>query len=112
MADIGPVTFEGQSGRQYGFQVYTLGTEFRPLGAVYGICHRYPKPEGNGYYVTPLYFGETGDLSTRFDGHHRQRCFDRNGANCIGVHLDGDEKSRRAKETDLIRKWDPECNRQ
>lgn len=91
--------------------MYTLDTSFKALGAVYGIINRYRKPEGDGYYATPLYFGQTGDLSRRFDDHHRQRCFDRNGANCIGVHLDEDEKSRLAKETDLIRKWDPECNR-
>lgn len=112
MADLGTVIFEAQSGRQYEFHVYSLNTTFKPLGAVYGVLYRYWKPEESRYYFVPLYFGETGDLSTRFDGHHRQGCFDRNGANCVGIHLDGDEKSRRAKETDLIRKWDPTCNRQ
>lgn len=110
MAEIGPITFAGQSGRQYGFQMYTLGTPFKALGAVYVMLYRYQKPDG--WYATPIYFGETGDLSTRFNGHHRQACFDRNGVNCVGIHLDGDEQSRRTKETDLIRKWDPECNRQ
>lgn len=110
--DLGTVVFEGQSGQQYAFQVYTLDTTFRRVGAVYAVVNRYSKPEGGGYYVTPLYFGQTSDLSARFEGHHRQRCFDRNNANAIAIRLDGDERSRLAKETDLIRRWDPECNRQ
>ena len=111
MADLGTVIFEGQSGRQYEFRLYTLDTSFRAVGAVYAVCHSVPKP-GGGYTVTPLYFGQTGDLSSRFEGHHRQACFTRNNANSIAIHLDGDERSRLAKETDLIRRWNPECNRQ
>lgn len=34
--------------------------------------------------VNPIYVGETGDLSTRFDSHHRQSCFDRSGVKGIG----------------------------
>lgn len=112
MADLGTVTFEGQSGRQYEFRIYTLDTPFKALGGVYGMLHRYSKPDGNGYYANPIYFGETGDLSSRFDNHHRQACFNRNGVNCIAVHLDGDSPSRLSKETDLIRRWNPTCNQQ
>ncbi len=112
MAGLGPVTFEGVYGEQYLFQIYTLDTTFKPLGAVYAILDRHPNPQGGGYLATPIYFGQTGDLSARFEDHHRQLCFARNGANCIGIHLDGDETSRRAKETDLIRRWKPTCNQQ
>lgn len=112
MAELETVTFGGQSGRQYEFRTYTLDTTFRSVGAVYGMLHRYWKQDEGRYYFVPLYFGQTGDLTARFEGHHRQRCFDQNGANCIGVHVDADERSRFAKETDLIRKWDPTCNRQ
>ena len=107
---IGPITFDGQSGQKYLFQMYTLDTVFNAVGAVYVMLHSYQKPDG--WYANPIYFGETGDLSIRFTNHHRQACFDRNKVNCVGIHVDEDEKSRRAKETDLIRRWDPECNRQ
>ncbi len=112
MAELGTVTFVGQSGRQYEFQTYSLDTIFRPVGAVYGMFQRYWKQDVGRYYFVPLYFGQTGDMSNRFGDHHRQRCFDQNGVNCIGVHMDADERSRFAKETDLIRQWDPTCNRQ
>jgi hypothetical protein len=59
-----------------------------------------------------LYFGQTGDITSRFEGHHRQECFKRNSANAVGFHVDEDEKSRLAKETDLIRRWNPPCNQQ
>lgn len=111
MADLGTVTFQGQSGRQYEFHIYPPDTTFRAVGAVYLMAHRYPKPD-SGHYVTPIYFGETGSLPERFANHHRQACFDRNNVNCVAIHQDADAESRRAKETDLIRRWDPTCNRQ
>src|SRR5947208_249095 len=112
MPYLGTVVFEGESGRRYEFQLYTLDSPMPAAGAVYGICSSSQKPDRTGYTVTPLYFGQTGDLSERFEGHHRQPCFTRNNANSIAIHLDGDERSRLAKETDLIRRWDPVCNRQ
>jgi len=111
MADLGSVTYEGQSGSKYTFQVYTFDHPLRRVGAVYAVIHAVPK-HGGGYVMTSLYFGQTGDITDRFEGHHRQQCFQRNGANCVGFHVDEDEKSRLAKETDLIRRWDPMCNRQ
>ena len=110
MADLGSITFEGQSGTRYGFRAYTFDHPLRRVGAVYAVLHSVPKP-GGGYVMNPLYFGQTGDITVRFEGHHRQQCFQRNDSNSIAFHVDEDEVSRRAKETDLIRRWDPQCNR-
>jgi len=112
MSDLCTVSFPGLTGTQYVFRIYTLDTMFKPLGGVYAMLDRYPKPDGLGYLASPIYFGETSDLSSRFDNHHRQGCFDRSGVNCVAVHLDGDDRSRLSKEADLIARWNPECNQQ
>jgi hypothetical protein len=52
----------------------------------------------------------TGDMSTRFDDHHKEECFTRQGANCICVYNVKEETYRRAVETDLIQKYNPPCN--
>src|SRR6266404_4926680 len=79
MADLGSVTFEGQSGNQYAFRAYTFDHPLRRVGAVYTVLHSVPKP-GGGYVMNPLYFGQTGDITERFEGHHRQQCFQRNAS--------------------------------
>lgn len=99
------VTLTGASGRKYNFDVYPWGTSFNPVGAVYCVLRR--TPEGN---FTILYIGQTGDLSERFDDHHKQRCFDRNGKTHIGVCAEPSEVNRLAIETDLVRKYNPACN--
>ncbi len=101
MSKLGTMKIAGKDGNQYEFALYPVGASFKELGGVYVVTKRVPKPGGGGTH-TFLYVGETGDLSTRFDNHHKQECFDEGGANCIGVHLDDSEKSRRAKETDLL----------
>ena len=59
----------------------------------------------------PIYIGQTGDLSERFDGHHKMPCIKRNGATHIHVHTSSsDEDVRKREESDLIRKWNPPCN--
>ncbi len=109
MAKLGDLTVAGESGQDYKFEVYPQGTSFKEVGAVYLVTKRTHKPDGTGAHEF-LYVGETGDLSTRFDGHHKQECFDENGANCICVHVDSSQKSRLAKESDLLGAHDWPCN--
>lgn len=98
------LTLKGASGRTYDFDVYPWGTSFKPLGAVYTVLKK------SNQKFTVLYIGETGDLSTRFDNHHKQSCFDRNGKTHIGTHLESSSSSRLAIETDLVRNYSPVCN--
>lgn len=57
--------------------------------------------------------GETGDLSTRHERHHRKPCFDKHGANCIGVLLEEGEQRRLDIETDIRNNGDAwPCNDQ
>ena len=109
---ITDLTLSGSSGYTYTFLVYPLGTAFKSLPGVYVVTRRHPKLFDPGFEHSILYFGETEDLSTRFDNHHKAASFRRNNANCIGVLLEGciDEVARRAIESDLVMHWNPCCN--
>ncbi len=109
MAKFGKLTLKGASGQTFDFTVYSYDTEFKAVGAVYGITRRQKKPDGNYNHAT-IYIGETGDLSTRFDSHHKQLCFTSHHANCKCIPPDANEDSRRRKEADLIDNYNPPCN--
>ena len=99
------ITLIGISGRRYDFEVFPWNTRFNSVGAVYCVLRR--RPEGN---FDILYIGQTGDLSERFDDHHKQSCFDRNGKTHLGVHAEPNEARRLAIEADLLGKYKTPCN--
>ena len=105
MAKVDTVTATGASGGKIAFDVYPWGQLFRPLGGVYVVLRR----QQNDLYDV-LYVGQTGDLSERFDHHHKQSQFDRNQRTHIGVHLEGVEQRRLAIERDLLGNYRPICN--
>src|ERR1700722_3766680 len=109
MAKISTASFKGLFGKPYSFNVYPIDTEFKSMGAVYCITRRHDSGGGN-YQHKIIYVGITGDLSTRFNDHHKDSCFRRNNANCICIHADDSEISRLATETDLINQYNPPCN--
>jgi predicted GIY-YIG superfamily endonuclease len=103
------VKFIGASGSEYEFGVYPWGTKFRKnFGAVYFVTRR-KRGEGIGYSHTRIYIGQTDDLSTRFDDHHKQSCFDREKANCVCIYGIQDESVRLRIEKDLIDNYHPVC---
>ena len=108
MARISTVSFTGLSKKQYVFDVWKTDQQFRDTGAIYAISRRYPN--GNTYSHDVAYFGQTEDLSARFEDHHKQDCFEEHGANCICTLVENDEDLRCAIETDLIRAYKPPCN--
>ncbi len=110
MAKIGTISYAGKSKNEYTFNLYPTGTKFSEIGAVYIVTKREEK-DGKGLH-TLLYVGKTEDLSTRFDDHHKQDCFDKRDANCIGVHQLATEKGRDSVEQDLIPELNPPCNDQ
>jgi len=110
MAKLASITFTGKSGTKYEFNAYPWGTNFKKdYGAVYFVTKRTKNSEG-GYSHTQIYVGQTENLSTRFDDHHKQYCFDRHGANCICVYGAQDENTRLKVEQDLINNYHPPCN--
>lgn len=102
----GSITFTGDSGAKYRFEVHPLRTTFRAVGGVYVLLRLDP----DGYKV--LYVGETGDLSTRFDNHHRAGSFNLHRATHIAVAGESLAARRLAVETDIRRYYCPPCNQQ
>jgi len=110
MAKFGTVTFTGASEAKYEFNAYPWGTSFKKdYGAVYFVTKR-DKDSKGGYSHKRVYVGQTEDMSTRFDDHHKQDCFERHSANCICVYGEQDEDTRLEIEQDLIDNYDPPCN--
>lgn len=103
------LTLTGKSGTKYTFEVHSLDTSFRPVAAVYAITKRTPKPDGSGTHDV-IYIGQTGELSDRFDSHHKASCFKSHQATSACIHQDTNEKSRLDKESDLIGAYNPPCN--
>jgi len=104
MAKVDTISATGDSGRSYSFDVYPWGPSFNSAGAVYMVLKK------NGSNYDPIYIGQTGDLSERFDNHHKRDCFDRHGKTHIAVHGGSSESRRFDIETDLVRNYSPVCN--
>jgi len=104
MAQEGRIKVIGASGRSHEFVIYPWGQKFNPVGGVYLVLKR-----NIGKYEI-LYIGQTGDLSERFDDHHKQGCFDRNAKTHIGVRVVSTEQERLAIESDLLGNYKTACN--
>ena len=99
------VNWPGQSGERYTYYVYDIRTKFNSAPGNYIFAKLV-----NGRW-SPVYIGETSDLSERFDNHHAMPCIKRNGATHIHAHRnDSGVNARRAEESDLIRNFKPSCN--
>lgn len=101
------VTWTGKSGAKYTFNRYEDLDDFKAIGAVY----IFTKKLKNGRW-SAIYVGETGDLSTRFDDHHKMDCIQKEGATRICVLSAGmsKKKDRVAAEKDLLENMSPPCN--
>lgn len=111
MTKSGVLILEGCSSKKYPFDIYEAGTLFKPIGGVYHISARSMGDDDKGYH-SHIYIGRTDNLSTRFDNHHKQKCFDKNNANCISIHECESEKEREEIEKDLLCKYKTLCNDQ
>ncbi len=109
MSKLGSLSLTGASGAEYEFNVYSFGTEFNSISSVYYISKRTVGQDGTGSHLK-IYIGETEDIVDRFSQHHKQKCFENHGANCISVHQEKNEQRRREIEQDLIDAYDPPCN--
>jgi predicted GIY-YIG superfamily endonuclease len=106
MSKITTENWEGISHKSYSFNVYTIDTSFKEIGAIY----IFTKDDGRNY--TAIYIGETENLKEQFDNHERMDEILENGATKIHIHSDDVEKTRKLKEEDLIKRWKPLLNTQ
>jgi len=92
------IMWEGASGTEYKYWIYDIGyNNFDPVPANY-IFAKETKPKTH----SPIYIGETEDISERFNYHHKIDCIKRNGATHIHAHKSSDNKNVRvAEEQDL-----------
>jgi len=98
------ITLVGRSGPKYEFYLYPWGTEFKATGGLYAVLRQDP----DGYAV--IYVGQTGDLSERFDDHHKAGCFTRHRKTHIAAMAEESERQRLVIEQDLIASYYPICN--
>ena len=105
MADEATIYWTGQSGKKYQHWIYDLNISFKPGAGIY-IFAKETKPHS----WSPVYIGQTSDLSERFDNHHAMKCALRNGATHIHAHSNDNENRRLEEEMDLIEHWSPTCN--
>jgi hypothetical protein len=103
------IELAGASGRKYTLHIFGGDVQFKPGGGVYVITRAAPGQNG-GLTHQILYVGQTGDLSERFDQHHKAESCRRHGANRICAMLAGDEQTRLAIERDLVAQYNPPCN--
>lgn len=100
------INLKWDSWESYKFNLYSIDTKFNPLKAIYLISKR--TNEWNHKFI---YIWQTEDLSTRFDNHHKQSCFERNWYNCIWILQVKLQSDRDYIEKDLIKNNNPlSCN--
>jgi hypothetical protein len=102
------INWDGKSGANYAYVVYTIGHSFREEPANY----IYAKERVPGHWI-PVYIGQTSDLKDRIAYHKKEKCAIRKGATHIHMHPgSSSEIERRTEQADLINNWNPECNGQ
>lgn len=98
------VRVNGTLGRTYSFHSYPWSTPLAKVGGVYVVLNA-------GSVTMPiLYVGQTGDLSERFDNHHKARCFTNHGRTHLAALVEPSASTRRLIEAELIRQHNPPCN--
>ena len=99
------IDWPGASGKRYRYYIHPLGASFpaRPGNYIFA------KEVRPGYWA-PCYIGQTENLAERLGDHEKEACAKRHGATHVHVHENSVSATRRAEETDLIRKWQPPCN--
>ena len=108
MASLGTITWLGKSGKSYKYEIWSLSEIHKAVPANYIFVK---ETEADRYQ--PIYIGQTGDISERFDNHHKMSCIRKNGATHLCSHgSSSDEKERKAEESDLLGKWNTPCNDQ
>lgn len=105
MAETPTIQWPGASGKTYKYWIFPIGHSLKAEGGNYIFARETPPSK-----FTPVYIGETSDLSERFDDHHKADCISNAGATHIHANLNSKKQDRLNEEGDLIAKWKPICN--
>lgn len=103
-------------GEKGSFDLYALNSydfsenlEFPFKKGVYVFTNRQVLDNGTVSH-TILYVGQTTDLSTRFQNHHKAEELKNGNPNCLAVHKCDTVAELSQWETDLICFWNPKYN--
>lgn len=100
------LTWSGQSGTEYQYEVFPIETPFRPLPGNY----IYATQTEDGQWVA-LYIAQTRDMHQRLEGHEKLQDAIGYGATHIHMHFaTAGQAVRCTEERDLINRWQPVCN--
>jgi hypothetical protein len=108
MAETPTVMWPGDTGISYRYEIYPIETTLAARAGNYIFAKK-----ATPHHWTPVYVGETADLSLRLYAHHQDDCITRNGATHIHAHVsDSGNQARRDEECAIRRLWKPPCNEQ
>jgi hypothetical protein len=98
MSRLSTIYLRGRSGREYCFQVWPVGTRFKPFGGVYVMTRRlFDNPNFSSFASHTLVgIGMTEDFSTIAAGNGNE------SADCICVLAVAQPEDRAAVEQDLV----------
>jgi hypothetical protein len=85
MNETPTIMWPGQSGKEYKYWIYPIGSSFKEEPGNY----LFAKKTQQGYWY-PCYIGQTVNLNQRLGDHEKEACSKRNGATHIHAHLSGD----------------------
>lgn len=94
--------FKGASGRNYVFYSYPIRYILPPVGGIYIFT--------KGNQGNPVYVGQTHNLGTRFEAHHKRSCITQNLCDTIWVCREANLTTRLTMERDLCSEYKPICN--
>ena len=98
----------GASDREYEYLIYPIGTPFNDSPANYIFAK-----QTSGGSWTPIYIGQTNNLSDCLADHEKMPCVKRHGVTHIHAHTGSLEAMiRKEEESALVAKWDPPCNKE
>ena len=96
----------GQSGKEYQYEIHSIGAAFKPLPGIY----IYARQLSDGDW-SPIYIAQTRDLHQRLEGHVTLQDALANGATHIHAHYcTAGQGARCTEERDLVQRWMPVCN--
>ena len=106
VASSSSISWLGQSGAQYPYEIHPLDTEFQSVPANY----IYAGQSADGAWV-PIYIAHTRALKQRLEGHGSIADASAQGATHIHIHLSTmGQGARCSEEHDLLERWHPVCN--
>lgn len=101
--------FEGDSGAQYTFEIFSKKAKLPENGGIFIFAYTHPRGHLAGYQVNPLSMGMTDNLQSAIATLPQQECLREGCWNCTYI-LRLDEPGTRSESLkDLLKKYPVHC---